>query len=307
MNIRQFECLRAIMTTGSLTQAAVSLGISQPSASSLIANLEHNLGFKLFKRVKRRLVATPEAQLLLPHVTQALESIDLAMHKADQIRNNRHGDLTIAAYPDIAIDFLPKVMSKLLADKPSIKATLLARRSEMMSGLLPTQEFDMAIVTQVTQTHNLNTEEIRLPCLVAFPLGEAPANSGVLGPADIRHKRLVTLMPSHPTAVQLAERFSQASIRYPGASIKTQTFESACSFIRGGVGVGILDVITASRYAGHSIETRAFEPTVWQNLFLLTPKDRPTSSILRLFIDELKLQLEELTRIGDSTDCAQKT
>ena len=98
MNIRQFECLRAIMTTGSMTQAAENLGISQPSASSLISNLEYRLGFKLFDRVKGRLVATPEAKHFLPDVTRALDSIDQAMRQAQQIRDNRYGDLTIASY-----------------------------------------------------------------------------------------------------------------------------------------------------------------------------------------------------------------
>ena len=68
LNIRQLECFRAIMTTGNMTQAAEMLGIAQPSASSLIANLEHSLGFELFDRSKGRLIATQEARALLPDV-----------------------------------------------------------------------------------------------------------------------------------------------------------------------------------------------------------------------------------------------
>ena len=51
-----------------MTQAAEMLDIAQPSASSLIANLEHELGFKLFQRIKGRLIATPEAHTLLPMI-----------------------------------------------------------------------------------------------------------------------------------------------------------------------------------------------------------------------------------------------
>ena len=185
MNIRQFECLRAIMTTGSMTQAAERLGISQPSASSLISNLEYTLGFKLFDRVKGRLVATPEAKHFLPDVTRALDSIDLAMRQAKQIRDNRYGDLTIASYPDIAIDFLPGVMSAFLADAPDVRMRLLARRSEMMSGLLPMQEFDMAIVTQVVETRQFEIEKIQMPCVVAYCSGHAPPSQSV-GPTDLQ-------------------------------------------------------------------------------------------------------------------------
>ncbi len=291
MNIRQFECLRAIMTTGSMTQAAERLGISQPSASSLISNLEYTLGFKLFDRVKGRLVATPEAKHFLPDVTRALDSIDLAMRQAKQIRDNRYGDLTIASYPDIAIDFLPGVMSAFQADAPDVRMRLLARRSEMMSGLLPMQEFDMAIVTQVVETRQFEIEKIQMPCVVAYCSGHAPPSQSV-GPTDLQGERLVTLMPTHPTVIQLAERFAQEGTPYPRASVETQTFESACGFIRRGVGAGLIDPITASRYSQDVIETRRFAPEVNQTIYLLTPADRPVSNLLRTFRDRLLSELE---------------
>ena len=293
MNIRQFECLRAIMTTGSMTQAAENLGISQPSASSLISNLEYRLGFKLFDRVKGRLVATPEAKHFLPDVTRALDSIDQAMRQAQQIRDNRYGDLTIASYPNIAIDFLPAVMSAFLADSPDVRVRLLARRSEMMSGLLPMQEFDMAIVTQLAETRQFEIEKIEMPCVVAYGRGRAPVSDSV-GPRDLQHEKLVTLMPTHPTVTQLEERFTQEGTPYPAASIETQTFESACGFIGRGIGAGLIDPITAGRYAGDTIETRRFTPEVTQTIYLLTPADRLVSSLLRAFRERLLGELKAL-------------
>ena len=125
INIRQLECLRAVMMSGNMTQAAESLGIAQPSASSLIANLEHALGFKLFERVKGRLVATPEAKVLMPDVQRTLESVELTEHRARQIRDNRRGDLVVVSYPDIAIDFLPEALSDFLADRPPLRPAVL--------------------------------------------------------------------------------------------------------------------------------------------------------------------------------------
>ena len=300
MNIRQFECLRAIMTTGSMTQAAESLGISQPSASSLIANLEHTLGFKLFKRVKGRLVPTPEARHFLPDVARALDSIDLALQKARQIRDNRHGDLTIASYPDIAVDFLPKVLSQLVQGERSIRMRLLARRSEMMSGLLPTQEFDIAIVTQVAEARHMEVEEIRMPCFLACVPDSPLAGRQYLSPGDLRDARLVTLMPNHQTVVQLAERFSQERVPFPGAAIEAQTFESACGFIRRGAGVGLLDPLTATRYGAAELALRRFEPEVFLSIFLLTPADRPRSQLLARFRELLGAKLQEAVECSEA-------
>lgn len=293
MNLRQFECLRAIMTTGNMTQAAKTIGISQPSASSLISNLEYSLGFKLFERLNGRLVPTAEARHILPDVIQTLESLELTRQKARQIKDNKFGDLRIAAYPDIAIDFLPRTISRFLNGERSIHVRLHARRSEMMSRLLPTQDFDMMVVTQLPETRNFDVEEIKQPCLMAFPTGHELAKATKIRPSDIRHAPLVTLAPDHPTVTQLIEKFSDKNIPYPGSLIETQTFESAASFIKRGVGIGLMDPITAQRYAENGLLTRSFEPTVYQSIYLLVPADRPVSNLLKLFRTQLLADLSE--------------
>ncbi|WP_154582145.1 LysR family transcriptional regulator, partial [Bordetella pertussis] len=70
MRLRHIEIFEAIRRTGSLTEAAAALHISQPAASKLLAHAEAQLGFKLFERVKGRLVATREAEILAPEVAR---------------------------------------------------------------------------------------------------------------------------------------------------------------------------------------------------------------------------------------------
>ena len=146
MNFRQLECFREIMTTGTVTGAAKALGISQPSASGLIANLERELGFPLFRRVRGRLAPTPEAHYLSSDIERTLDSVELTAQRARQIRDQTFGNLVIAAYPDIAVDFLPRIVSRFRAGRPELRVTVLARRSEMMQGILTTQLYDLAIV-----------------------------------------------------------------------------------------------------------------------------------------------------------------
>lgn len=293
MKLRELECLRAIITTGNMTQAAASIGISQPSASSIIANLEHELGFKLFERVKGRLVATVEAKHFMPEVARTLDSMELARQKAKQIKENKFGDLKIASYPDIAIDFLPGVISRFLDGNRDVQVRLHARRSEMMSGLLPTQEFDIAIVTSLVESRNFDIEEIKFPCVLGFSEAFDLSAHSTLGPTHIADIPIVSLSPNHPTTTQLVEKFSEMKIPYPGRMIETQTFESAAGFIRRNVGVGLLDPVTAARYAGKNIVIKPFEPRVFQSIYFLIPSDRPVSRILDLFRKQLRTDLKE--------------
>jgi len=61
---RQFEALIAVIETGSMTLAAKRMHVSQPALSRLIANLETDLGYAMFRRAAGRLSPTAEAELL---------------------------------------------------------------------------------------------------------------------------------------------------------------------------------------------------------------------------------------------------
>jgi DNA-binding transcriptional LysR family regulator len=54
--LRQMEVFRSVMLTRTITGAAKMLFISQPAVSRLISQTEESLGYKLFSRVKGKLV-----------------------------------------------------------------------------------------------------------------------------------------------------------------------------------------------------------------------------------------------------------
>lgn len=65
-----------VMSDGSFSRAAKSLGISQPAVSQQIAKLEHKVGGKLFQRVGRDIVPTPLGQDVHRFAVSLLESVD---------------------------------------------------------------------------------------------------------------------------------------------------------------------------------------------------------------------------------------
>ena len=66
MRARQLEVFKTIMKCGTLTEAAQILDALQPALSQVLLKTEDVIGFKLFERVKGRLVSTPEAEELYP-------------------------------------------------------------------------------------------------------------------------------------------------------------------------------------------------------------------------------------------------
>ena len=56
MRLRQIEVFHAIYSSGSMTNAAVLLNVSQPSISKVLAHAEQQLGYLLFERIKGKLI-----------------------------------------------------------------------------------------------------------------------------------------------------------------------------------------------------------------------------------------------------------
>ncbi|MEZ5638850.1 MAG: LysR family transcriptional regulator [Burkholderiaceae bacterium] len=71
--VRVFE---AAGRTGNFTAAAREIGLTQAAVSQRIQNLERRLGARLFTREARGVTLTIEGEAWLPHVSQALRSLD---------------------------------------------------------------------------------------------------------------------------------------------------------------------------------------------------------------------------------------
>ena len=100
MNLRQCEVFRVVMEAGTVTAAADLLHVSQPAVSKILAQLERDLGFRAFLRVRRRLVPTPEAQALYDEVRRAFVSLDYLTRFARDLKGLRQGRLVLAASQD---------------------------------------------------------------------------------------------------------------------------------------------------------------------------------------------------------------
>ncbi len=99
MRLRQIEVFHAIYTCGSMTNAAAKLNVSQPSVSKVLAHAEQQLGYRLFDRVKGKLIPTPEAHQLFKHVADVYQDVDRLRHVAKNLKAASVGRIRDAGTP----------------------------------------------------------------------------------------------------------------------------------------------------------------------------------------------------------------
>ena len=130
MDYRQLDMFQAVLTLGSITEAARHLGVTQPAVSLAMRKLERDVGFPLFRRDGRRLVPTAEARHLSSEAFRVLADFRHLTETAAGISAAQSGTLTIATNPSPAIAWLPTIAAAFRRERPQVRLRLLTRSSE---------------------------------------------------------------------------------------------------------------------------------------------------------------------------------
>jgi DNA-binding transcriptional LysR family regulator len=97
---------------GSLSEAAIALGLTQPALSLQIQNLEKHLGFELFERQGRRNVLTPRGQAFLRKILPLLESLDRTLIDIKEESSEKRPKIFIGAVEGIGEFWLASRLNK---------------------------------------------------------------------------------------------------------------------------------------------------------------------------------------------------
>jgi DNA-binding transcriptional LysR family regulator len=283
--IRQLEAFHAVLQTGSATRAAELLRISQPSVSKLLHELEVETGVRLFERVRKRLFPTPEARRLAQEVDDLFLKLSRIEHVANEMRAKGVGELRIASLPALGLGLIPRVLARFRSDQPKIRAVLSLAPSQRVVEMVVSGEADVGFAYPVPGTpttlerHTLAV----LPAVVVLPPGHRLARSRELRPEDLEGQTLVSLGREDRSRDNMDAVFDKARLDAV-AAVETPFAAVACELVAAGVGVALVDPITAHFYSDR-LEVRSIAPSFGFDFGALTLAGRPQSSAARRFLD----------------------
>src|SRR5882757_9704182 len=97
INSRQVEAFRAMMLTGSVTEAAKLMAVTQPAVSRLLRAFQALIKMELFERRGSGLVPTASATALYMEVERSFIGLERITAAAEEIRSRRTGLVRVAA------------------------------------------------------------------------------------------------------------------------------------------------------------------------------------------------------------------
>lgn len=141
-SFRQLEYFVAVAETGSVTEAAKSCHVSQPSISVAIADLESILGRKLFRRqAGHKLAITAAGRQLLFDARTTLATA-YAIGDGDSAAA---GEIGIACFKDLGAIYLPRLLTGFARDRSDVDFRILEGDLTDVQNLLLDGRCELAI------------------------------------------------------------------------------------------------------------------------------------------------------------------
>ena len=161
MNRRQIVYFRAVASAGSISRAAASLRIAQPALSARIAELELDLGVKLFTRTPRGVELTEHGKVLLPHA-DTIESAFVAA--VDALRKPIGGQpqiISIGVTPAIAPSLLPNILDVASVDSRAVEWRAQQAAAHHLVEMLLDGSIDVALMYYDPNRAGLTAEPLQ--------------------------------------------------------------------------------------------------------------------------------------------------
>ncbi|MBB5017738.1 DNA-binding transcriptional LysR family regulator [Chitinivorax tropicus] len=283
ISFRHIEVFRAVMTAGSVTGAATLLSTSQPTISRELARLEQLLQLQLFERVKGRLIPTTQALSLFDEVQRAYGGLERVVSKAQSLRHFEQGQLSIAALPVFAQTLLPLACRAFNDQFPHVSLTITPEESPLLEESLSAQQHDLGLSEQATTPPGTAQHGILTADMVCIlPEGHRLLDRACLAPSDFHKEPFISLSGFDVYRQRLDSLFLEHQVERR-MLIQTTSAASVCAMVREGLGVAIVNPLTAFCELGQRIQVRPFSLSVPFQVCSVRPLHRPPSALADAF------------------------
>lgn len=239
LTMRQLQYIVAVADAGRFGAAAKNLNVAQPSLSAQIAEVETEIGLRIFDRGRNGARTTSLGADVVRRARSILRETEdlLAVAKG---RQPFDGHLRLGVLPSVGPFLLPNVVRQLHLDHPNLRLVLKDESTSALEDGLRSGELDFVISTAQDHSNTFQTPLFRERFFAAFALDDPLAQTKrELVKDDLKSRTLLTLDRSHRLSLTVHDLANESgamvSLDYNGSSLDTIRLMAAT-----GAGIAIL-------------------------------------------------------------------
>jgi LysR family hydrogen peroxide-inducible transcriptional activator len=243
--LRQLQYIVAVADTGRFRDAALQLGVSQPSLSEQISDAEAQLGVTLIERARTGAVLTPAGVEVVRRARIVLTQAEDLKTVARQVAGDLAGRYRLGTLPTIGPYLLPSAVRELHRLYPDLRLGVREERTIDLDEKLNDGRLDMIISTAEDHLHaesmQLFNEQLYACTAADDPIADL---TGPLKISALKGREILSLGYGHRLST-VVQKLAEAA----GAHVSTEYEGTSLDAIRQMAGMGAGIAIVPSLYA----------------------------------------------------------
>ena len=304
--IDKLEFIIALARERHFGHAAEACGVSQPTLSAGIKQLEDSFGVLLVQRGSRFQGFTPEGERVLDWARRIVGDTRAMRQEIDALKRGLAGHIRIAAIPT-ALAMVQMLTTPYRAQHPDVSFTILSRNSIEVLSLLENLEIDAGLTyldnepLGRVQTVPLYSEDYRLLAAADSPLGTRDKVTW----AEVGKVPLCLLTPDMQN-----RRIIEQLLRQAGSDVAPTLESNSVVVLFAHVRTGKWASIMPEKLAqvlGLTEKVRAIpivDPVASHSIGLVVPHRNPLTPLINALVAEAKLLAPLLSGSGPLSGAA---
>ena len=296
INLRLLEVFRTVVDANGVTEAASKLNITQPAVSKAIAQLERDLGLRLFGRSHGRLYPTGDAERLYAETERLFVQVATFHDRLTRISTAREGRLVLAAIPTLATSIVADAAARFGMLRPEVKIEIIVANAASVAESVGQHRCDLGLVHSPVTEKTVIGQIIGESEIVAVMREDHPlTRQKIISPADLSLEPLILNDAGSPPTHLVYETFAKARTDF---HVAMEANSSAVGNVaaRAGHGIALIDPWPNHPVPTPGVELRRFRPRVPLRIVLLHSVFRPPSRLAEAFRADLAAVLREAAR-----------
>ncbi|WP_181347181.1 LysR family transcriptional regulator [Thalassobacillus sp. CUG 92003] len=298
MELRQLHYFIEVAEREHISEAALHLHVAQSAVSRQIANLENELGVKLFEREGRNIKLTPIGKIFADYTKSALKAIDHASKQVEEYLDPDRGVIHIGFPTSLAGHLLPTVISSFKEQHPNVAFQLRQGSYHYLIDAVKKRDIDLAFLGPVPKKDPDVTSDILFTESISalLPLDHYLADSDSIILSDLKHDQFILFPEGYILRDIVVDACKQAGFS-PTILSEGEDLDAIKGLVSAGLGVTLLPESTFYHsIPRHTVKLPIKIPHVRRTVGIITPSSRelaPSEKVFYKFVKEFFSRLEQ--------------
>jgi len=289
ISVRQLQAFVAVAKYRNFTKAAQHIHVTQAGLSSMIRELESQLGGRLLSRTTRSVELNELGKSFLPFASRTVEDLASTVVELGLLQSETRRHLRIGVTPFIAASLIPPVLAAFGEKEKDVVVSVIDKDIQTIQSLVESGEIDAGFGSFFANVSGMSRKVISRTQLVLVSQAggneRSARNSKTATWNSLKSTPLITLPDENPIQIVVESYLKQLEIT-PDARRKVNNLETAIAFVEAGLGMAVLPSLVFAACSRRQVRVRPLrDPAVLLDFYCITRAGRGDLEVLNRFID----------------------